>query len=93
MSSTDIVYGATSTDRKHVRVCLSLAIAMLKVPLSSYASATRCPVLIWAMLLRAAYSMSGTDLAYAATQSIRHITRPDGAPTSLKVVLLRHVRC
>lgn len=36
-----------STDRKHVRVCLSLAIAMLK--------------------------------------SIRHITRPDGAPTSLKM--------
>eukprot|EP00961_Rhodomonas_salina_P045115 605920-Rhodomonas_salina.2 len=34
--------------------------------LSSYALATRCLVLTWAITLRLGYAMPGTDLGYAA---------------------------
>eukprot|EP00961_Rhodomonas_salina_P075047 1007711-Rhodomonas_salina.2 len=36
------------------------------VPLSAYALAMRCPVLIWRILLRARTTIHGTALAYGA---------------------------
>eukprot|EP00961_Rhodomonas_salina_P054300 729279-Rhodomonas_salina.2 len=37
--------------------------------LSAYGLAMRCPVLIYAVLLRVSYAMPGTDVGYAATRS------------------------
>eukprot|EP00961_Rhodomonas_salina_P267295 3611831-Rhodomonas_salina.5 len=77
MSGTDLASGAT---------CLRACYAM-PVPASLwwYAFATPCPVPAWAcdvrycyalaMMLRACYAMSGTELAYAATACTSRMAR------------------
>eukprot|EP00961_Rhodomonas_salina_P305524 3941966-Rhodomonas_salina.2 len=66
MCGTDIWYGATTRVEKRI-VLLDIRYS---ARLSACAGAIRCPVLTSAIMLRACYSMSGTDLGCAATRSL-----------------------
>eukprot|EP00961_Rhodomonas_salina_P135278 1820093-Rhodomonas_salina.2 len=59
-------------------------------PLSPYTCATRCPVLVWRMvLLRACYAMSGSEKAYGATsRRVRYAMSGTGS-VAYDVVALR----
>eukprot|EP00961_Rhodomonas_salina_P290620 3927118-Rhodomonas_salina.1 len=72
MSGTDLVYGAATSwslvgTMRLPRVSYQPTRVLCDVRLSAYARAMRCPVLMWAMILRAYYAMSDTEIGYGAT--------------------------
>eukprot|EP00961_Rhodomonas_salina_P153788 2071513-Rhodomonas_salina.1 len=79
MCGIDLAYGATPSlgyqpthPLRSVRTSsLRRSTAWVHTPLSSYASPMQCPVLSYRMILRACWAMSGTELLYAATPSLR----------------------